>query len=141
MQKRAKLKIPEGLDVKFLINRVNDKELEDRIKDKSLDYVVCTLVLCSINDPNSALKKFNRWLKDDGKLIVLEHIHSEKKVTKKIQDIVNPVWNKLADGCNLNRNTDVLIKNNGFEAMEETYFQTGLRFHSGVYRKVEKNSN
>lgn len=136
MKKRAELKVPEGLNVEFLINKINDEEVENRIGDKSLDYIVCTLVLCSIDKPNMALKKFNRWLKDDGKLIVLEHIHSEKKINKKLQDVVNPVWKKVADGCNLNRNTDVLIKNNGFEAIEEEYFQSSIRFHSGVFKKI-----
>lgn len=136
MKKRAELKVPDGLNVEFLINKVNDEEVEKKIKDNSLDYIVCTLVLCSINDPDKALQKFYRWLKDDGKLIVLEHIHSEKKINKKLQDIVNPVWKKFADGCNLNRNTDVLIKKNGFVAIDERYFQHSIRFHSGVFEKA-----
>jgi ubiquinone/menaquinone biosynthesis C-methylase UbiE len=136
MKKRAELKVPDGLEVEFLNHKINDKAIEDRIEDKSLDYIVCTLVLCSIDDPNKALRKFSKWLKDDGKLIVLEHIHSENKGTKKIQDVVNPVWKKLADGCNLNRNTDVLIKQNGFEAIEERFFHSTIRFHSGVFKKV-----
>lgn len=135
MRKRAELKIPAGLQVQFLINKVNDKEVEETIKDKSLDFIVSTLVLCSIDDPRESLHKFYRWLKDDGKLIVLEHIHSENAVNKKIQDVVNPVWKKLADGCNLNRNTDILIKDSGFEVEKEHYFKSTLRFHSGIYRK------
>ena len=135
MKKRADLKVPAGMKVEFLINKINDEEVEKRIADNSLDFIVCTLVLCSIDDPDKALQKFKRWLKDDGKLIVLEHIHSEKKVTKKLQDIVNPVWKKFADGCNLNRDTDVIIKNNGFDVVEEKYFQSTIRFHSGVFKK------
>ncbi len=136
MKKRAELKVTTKLNVEFLINKINDEEVEKRISDKSLDYIVCTLVLCSVDDPEKALVKFHRWLKDDGKLIVLEHIHSENKVNKKLQDAVNPVWKKVADGCNLNRNTDVLIKQNGFVAIEEEYFQSSIRFHSGVFIKA-----
>ena len=135
MLKRAKRIIPKELDVRFLINKVNDPEVEQVIADHSLDFVVCTLVLCSIDDPRRALDKFHRWLKKDGKLIVLEHIHSDKKVNRKIQNLVNPVWKKLADGCNLNRDTDILIKQCGFYPIQEKYFNKSLRFHSGIYVK------
>ncbi len=138
MRKRAELKIPEGLNVEFLTYKVNDEKLEDIIKEGTLDFIVSTLVLCSIDDPGKSLHKFYRWLKDDGKLIVLEHIHSEKPMNKKIQNVVNPVWKKLADGCNLNRNTDILIKENGFEVVKEHYFKSTLRFHSGIYKKSQK---
>ena len=139
MQKRAELKIQNGLQVQFLINKVNDSDVESIIKEKSLDYIVSTLVLCSIDDPVKSLKKFYRWLKDDGKLIVLEHIHSEKPINKKIQNAINPVWKKLADGCNLNRDTDLIIKANGFEVEKERYFKNTLRFHSGIYKKAMAN--
>lgn len=136
MKKRAEAKVPDGLKVSFLIHNVNDEEVEEIIKDDSLDYIVCSLVLCSINDPEKALKKFYRWLKTDGKLIVLEHIHSEKKLNRKLQNIVNPLWKKVADGCNLNRDTDVLIKQCGFKVDHEKYFKNMLRFHSGIYSKI-----
>jgi ubiquinone/menaquinone biosynthesis C-methylase UbiE len=135
MLKRAKQKVPSGLDVTFLLHKINDAQLDDLIQENSLDFVVCTLVLCSIDDPRIALSRFHRWLKKDGKLIVLEHIHSEKKVNRNIQNIVNPLWKKVADGCNLNRDTDVLIKEMGFTVEMQKYFKKGLRFHSGMYRK------
>ena len=137
MRKRATLKVPEGMKVKFLTCKVNDDKLESIIEDNSLDYIVSTLVLCSIDDPNKSLEKFHRWLKEDGKLIVLEHIHSEKKINRKLQDVINPIWKKVADGCNLNRDTDILIKQNGFAIDKEKYFKKGLRFHSGIYSKAK----
>lgn len=136
MQKRAEEKVTPELNISFLIHKVNDKEVEEIIADNSLDYIVCSLVLCSINDPKRALQKFHRWLKSDGKLIVLEHIHSEKKLNRKLQNFVNPVWKKVADGCNLNRDTDVLIKQSSFKVDEEKYFRYMLRFHSGIYSKA-----
>lgn len=135
MLKRAKQKVPPHLDVTFLLHKINDPKLDELIKANSLDYIVCTLVLCSINDPRKALARFHNWLKPEGKLIVLEHIHSEKKVNRNIQNIVNPIWKKVADGCNLNRDTDVLIKDMGFKVEMQKYFKKGLRFHSGMYSK------
>ena len=138
MKRRAEQKVPPGLKVEFLIQKVNDVEVENRISDQSLDYIVCTLVLCSIDNPMEALNRFYKWLKPEGKLIVLEHIHSENKMNRKLQNAINPVWKKVADGCNLNRDTDLLIKESGFKVIQEKYFKKGLRFHSGVYSK--KNS-
>src|SRR5690606_21531989 len=53
---------------------VGSPELDKMIPETSLDAIVCTLVLCTIPDPVAAIRSFKRWLKPDGKLIVLEHV-------------------------------------------------------------------
>jgi len=118
---------------------VNDKLLHNKIKEKSLDAIVCTLVLCTIPKPDLALENFKKWLKPNGKLIILEHIHSDKKFNAKFENIVNPLWKKFGDGCNLNRNTDKLIKEKGFKAIEESYFTLGLRIHKGIYELFDSS--
>lgn len=112
---------------------VNDEILNHRIKENSLDAVVCTLVLCTIPNPEESIKKFKKWLKPTGKLVVLEHVHSDKKFNSKLENFLNPFWNKFADGCNLNRNTNELILQNGFVAKESSFFYLGLRIHKGEY--------
>lgn len=112
---------------------VTDEKLDSIIAKHSLDYIVCTLVLCTIPDQNLALRKFKNWLKPTGKLIILEHIHSEKKTNRALQNIVNPVWKVVGEGCNLNRDTDVLIKEAGFKVESERYFKKSLRFYQGVF--------
>jgi SAM-dependent methyltransferase len=82
-------------------------EMEKLIEPDSLDAVVCTLVLCTIPDPARALKNFMRWLKPGGKLLILEHIRSHNPSNGKLQDLLNPMWRKVADGCHLNRPTDL----------------------------------
>ena len=56
-----------------------------------------------------------RVLKPDGKYLFIEHGRSPKPGVAKWQDRVNPVWNKLTDGCNINRPIGTLVGDAGFE--------------------------
>lgn len=111
---------------------------ENKIVQKnSLDAVVCTLVLCTIADPQKALSYFYELLKPEGKLVILEHIRSRTPWKAKVQDVINPAWKVIGEGCNLNRNTDKMIRQAGFQALEEGYFPFRVLWFQGVFRKPE----
>ena len=133
MLDKSKAKLPVKAKITSYNVGVTDEILDSIIAKHSLDYIVCTLVLCTIPDQNLALRKFKKWLKPTGKLIVLEHIHAQKKVIRLLQNIVNPVWRVVGDGCNLNRDTDVLIKRAGFKVESDQYFIKSIRFYQGVF--------
>jgi ubiquinone/menaquinone biosynthesis C-methylase UbiE len=133
MLKKAIPKIPAGKKIEVHNLGVNDEELEELIAENSLDAVVCTLVLCTIPDPQLALEKFKRWLKPEGQLVVLEHIRSKHHWHGRMQDWVNPIWKAVGEGCNLNRNTDAMITAAGFVAVEETYFKNSVTWYQGVF--------
>lgn len=114
------------------------EEMEKLFEPGSLDAVVCTLVLCTVPDPSKALKNFMKWLKPGGKLVILEHIRSHNPSRGKIQDILNPVWEKVADGCQLNRPTDQLLSGSGFQLVMEERFKIGIPFYEAVYIRPEK---
>ena len=119
-----------------LINQsITDAFVDEMIAPESIDAIVCTLVLCTIPKPEKALELFKKWLKPDGKLIVIEHIHSANKWTGKFQNFVNPFWKKFGEGCNLNRHTDELIQQYGFYSENMVYFNVGLRIVKGVYHQ------
>ena len=103
------------------------------IKNNSLDYIVCTLVLCTIPDQKAAIQKFKKWLKPTGKLIVLEHIHAQNKPARVLYNLLNPVWKIFSEGCNINRDTDVSIKNAGFTVESEQYFKNSINFYQAVF--------
>ena len=71
-------------------------------------------------------------LKKDGQLLVLEHIHATGRFYGKIQSLVNPVWRPFADGCNLTRRQDLILKEAGFKALYEDYFSLGTDWYEAV---------
>ncbi len=134
MLAKARLKAAGKGNITFYNYGINDQELDQHLAPKSMDAIVCTLVLCTIPNPTLALENFKRWLKPNGKLIIMEHIHADRPINKALQNIVNPAWKAFGDGCNLNRNTDQLIKDAGFKPVHEEYFKRTLRFYSGVFK-------
>ncbi len=113
-------------------------EMERLIEPESLDFVVCTLVLCTVPEPEKAVGNFMKWLRPGGHLLVLEHIRSHHKMHRKIQDFFNPAWEKIAAGCQLNRPTDKIISEAGFRLRREDRFKIGLPFYEAEYEKPLK---
>lgn len=133
MLKIARKKVSKKQQIEFHACGITDPIMDSYIPDNSLDAIVCTLVLCSVADPNQALKNFSRWLKPEGKLVVLEHIHASKPINKKVLSSIDPLWRIFSEGCTLTRDTDKMIKAAGFKAQYEKYFVRALRFHSGIF--------
>lgn len=103
---------------------------------EKFDYVISMLVLCTVDDAQEAAKIYHKLLKDDGRLLVLEHIHSSGTAYGKLQKLVNPIWKPIADGCNLTRRQDHILKKNGFFAMEEKYFRLGTDWYQAIMKKI-----
>src|SRR3954469_7108686 len=74
-------------------------------EDGSFDYVVSTLVLCTVNDPERALGEIRRVLKPDGRLVVLEHGRSRNPRLARWQARLQPLQYRLGHGCHCNRPT------------------------------------
>ena len=111
---------PEPAMVRKLKQRLRDLGREARIveadgealpfPDGSFDVVVCTLVLCSVDDPMRALAELRRVLRPDGSFLFLEHVRSDQPRTARLQDRINPAWRFVTNGCNCNRRTLSLIE-------------------------------
>ncbi|MDV9178616.1 class I SAM-dependent methyltransferase [Streptomyces sp. W16] len=69
--------------------------------DASFDAVVTTLVLCSVSDLPLALAEIKRVLKPGGRLAFIEHVRADGLMGH-FQDLVAPLWRRLALGCNAN---------------------------------------
>jgi ubiquinone/menaquinone biosynthesis C-methylase UbiE len=85
------------------------------LPEASVDDVVMTWTACSIPDAGRALREIRRVLRPGGRLLFVEHGHSPDVVIARWQDRLNPVWKRVAGGCNLNRRIDNLIAGAGFE--------------------------
>lgn len=85
------------------------------LDDDSADTVVLTFTLCTIPDHLRALEQMRRVLKPGGRLLFCEHGASPDAGVRRWQDRVNPLWKKLAGGCNLNRDIPRNIEDGGFK--------------------------
>lgn len=84
------------------------------LEDNSVDTVLLTYTLCTIPDPLKALAQMKRVLKPNGKLLFCEHGLADEARVQVWQNRINPVWSKVAGGCQLNRKIDDLLSTAGF---------------------------
>ena len=85
------------------------------LESNSVDTVLITYTLCSINELSEAMSEMRRVLKPDGHLLFCEHGKAPDKSTARWQRILNPAWRMLGGGCNLTRDIPAIISNNGFD--------------------------
>jgi ubiquinone/menaquinone biosynthesis C-methylase UbiE len=101
------------------------------------DAIVTTWTLCSIPDAPAALAEMRRVLKPGGQYVFIEHGRSESRRTARWQDRLNPIWCRIADGCNMNRQMDELVEQGGFEIQSmERFTVDGPGILSSFYRGV-----
>jgi ubiquinone/menaquinone biosynthesis C-methylase UbiE len=84
------------------------------LADASVDTVVSTLVLCTVADPERALREIARVLCPDGQLLFIEHVRAGSRFIAACQDYFLRPWRSFAGGCRCNRPTVDLMRNCGF---------------------------
>lgn len=92
------------------------------IPDASADTVVVSLVLCSVNDQQLALAEFRRVLRPGGMLLFYEHVRSSNPLLARVQDVVVPIWRRMAGNCHPNRDTLAAIRGGGFRIVHVRRF-------------------
>lgn len=80
----------------------------------SFDTVVLTYSSGAIPGIAAALAEMRRVLKPEGHLIFCEHGRSHDRDVARLQDRIDPWWQRLARGAHLNRDLVVLLDNAGF---------------------------
>jgi SAM-dependent methyltransferase len=83
------------------------------LDDASIDTVVCTLVLCTVEDPAAALSEIVRVLRPGGQLLFIEHVRSDSRALAWCQDRLAWGWRRFAEGCRCNRPTARLMAASG----------------------------
>jgi hypothetical protein len=77
--------------------------------------VVCSLVLCSVDEPEGVLRQLLSLLRPGGELRYLEHVASSgpRAQLQKFADAT--VWPRLLGNCHTHRHTEESIVRAGFE--------------------------
>lgn len=104
--------------------------------DNSIDTVVHTLVFCSVDNVTKGLSEIKRVLKPSGRLLFIEHIHPEGKKLGKLFRFINPVWRKVAGGCNLIRDYEKSLVSCGFEVVESNKFMNTVFVYGEAIKMV-----
>ncbi len=92
------------------------------LAEASFDCVVTTLVLCMVDELETVLREARRVLRDGGSFYFYEHVASEGRARRGLEDAINPAWRFLTTGCNLNRDIAGAIREAGFAEVELSAF-------------------
>jgi ubiquinone/menaquinone biosynthesis C-methylase UbiE len=108
------------------------------LEDDSVDTVLLTYTLCTIPDHARALAQMRRVLRPGGRLLFCEHGAAPEPKTRRWQDRINPLWKRIAGGCNLNREIPRLIEEAGFavQQVEAEYVPETPKIAAFNYRGV-----
>ena len=104
---------PRAAAAPFPVEVLDDPAERLPLADASVDAVVSTGVLCSVDDPARALAEARRALRPGGRLLFIEHVRAEGHAAR-WQDRLTPAWRRLNAGCHPNRDTVAAIRAAGF---------------------------
>jgi ubiquinone/menaquinone biosynthesis C-methylase UbiE len=98
------------------------------LPDDSVDSLVITYTMCTIPDVGAALREMARVMKPGAPMLFSEHGIAPDPSVRKWQDRLNPLWGKVAGGCNINRNVPKMLEDAGLMIREiETMYLPGPR--------------
>lgn len=101
--------------------QVSATELEDvGLEPHSFDYIVSTLVLCSVPNVKAVLESLSAVLSPGGKYLFMEH-GLTPGLYGRLQRIATPFWSRMVGNCHLDR--DLLS-----EFDDSPFVVTNLRF-------------
>lgn len=108
-------RLERNLDRRGRRARLVDASAEELpFDDASVDTVVSTFVLCTVDAPGVALLEIARILRPDGQLLFIEHVRSSSPSLARWQDRLAAPWRRFAAGCRCNRATAELIADCGW---------------------------
>lgn len=93
---------------------------------ESVDTVVATLVLCTVERPEQALREIARVLRPGGQLLFIEHIRSSWRPLALCQNVFARFWHSFAGGCVCNRPTVELMRAAGFTVDADDAVWSGM---------------
>jgi SAM-dependent methyltransferase len=99
------------------------------LPDAAFDAVVCTLVLCSVDDPARVLREAHRVLRPGGRFVFIEHVAAPRgSALRAFQNAVQPPWTFWFEGCRPNRETETALGAAGFSCVDVERFRVASAF-------------
>ncbi|MFN7150516.1 MAG: class I SAM-dependent methyltransferase [Microthrixaceae bacterium] len=88
------------------------------IEDASCDGALATFTLCTIPDVHAALAELHRVVRPGGRFHFMEHGRAPDESVRTWQRRIEPIQKRLAGGCHLTRDPEVLVSDAGFDIVE-----------------------
>ncbi len=89
------------------------------LADDSVYAVICSLVLCTVPQPERVLAEVRRVLRPNGSFACIEHVAApEGTVVRRIQELTFRPWRAFFEGCHNHRETGETIEHAGFREVE-----------------------
>lgn len=130
---KAQAKVEE-LRLGNVILKVMDAGAMD-FGDNEFDRAMATYVISAVPDPVGVLREMRRVVKPGGRIVILNHFRSERRVVGTLEDLVAPVCTRL--GWKSNLPLEPLLSQVGLlpDAVTKVNLLNGWRLLTCVNRK------
>ncbi|MFD0687805.1 class I SAM-dependent methyltransferase [Actinomadura fibrosa] len=109
-----------GLGIDLTVRPVPGEAID--LDDASVDTVLCTWVLCTVDDPAQVLREVHRILRPGGRFAFIEHVAAPPGGVRRAQRLVRRPWRWTFEGCRTDRDTAAYIRAAGFRSVDITGF-------------------
>lgn len=89
------------------------------LPDASVEEVICSLVLCTVEDPDATVAEVRRILRPGGRFRFVEHVAAPSWSPRRwLQHGLRRPWSWIFEGCDLCRDTGALVERSGFSTVD-----------------------
>jgi ubiquinone/menaquinone biosynthesis C-methylase UbiE len=93
------------------------------LPDESVDAVISTMVLCTVEDATETLRQARRVLRPGGRFICLEHVAAPRDTfIGRVQRWIWRPWAWFFEGCHTHRHTEATLRECGFSDLKVERF-------------------
>jgi ubiquinone/menaquinone biosynthesis C-methylase UbiE len=88
------------------------------LPDGSVEEVICSLVLCTVDDPERVLAEIRRVLRPGGRFRFVEHVAAPRAgIRRLVQQVIRRPWGWVFEGCDPVPPTAALLASAGFRTL------------------------